>query len=555
MGITTRRFLVSLVWTGLILVRPVTAQEAGPPPAAPQPGVEFVASGPEEVMPQSSPPEPDWLIGSGPEAGPVTAGPQPGAEVVAPGPRNAKPQSPPPAPELLVGEAPPSVDQVFGVPSPQGCPICGGGACLPPDWSVDNEISFLSRDKARAVPITITEHVDLSYPRILTTPNVPNTDPANQKWLIENIPNVTSPLMNSQAGGYDVTPQWGFNLTRYLGRDANGWDHFLEFNFAGLGRFAGSHTVGGDFADNHVTTFAAATYNGNQVTNPNTLFTLEQHGNLYSLFGLFDINSAPTFNDYLISWAFNAANQHVIHFTSDVNNWELATRIDSPEQADVLVMNANGRWYRQCHSGFRWSCLFGLRAMSADEKFEFLSQATATVNDTGVATPAGAGATNQMGQPIVTSLGQISPADGRYVVRTENTLLGLELGGKVEYRCCRWDFDVSGKVSPCMNFAGQQSRIQVFDYTDPNLNFGSASYDHPWDAQRNVPAIIVEFGVGTEYKFRPNWVGRASYDFHWVGGVALAPGQLAFQADPTPQIVTNGVLFYHGLTLGMEYNW
>ena len=67
--------------------------------------------------------------------------------------------------------------------------------------------------------------------------------------------------------------------------------------------------------------------------------------------------------------------------------------------------------------------------------------------------------------------------------------------------------------------------------------------------------MVGEVGFSVTYKFRPNLIGRASYDFIWIGGVALAPMQYQFVTDPKPQIDSGGTLFLNGLSLGLEYTW
>ena len=50
-------------------------------------------------------------------------------------------------------------------------------------------------------------------------------------------------------------------------------------------------------------------------------------------------------------------------------------------------------------------------------------------------------------------------------------------------------------------------------------------------------------------------MGRASYDFMWITGVALAPEQLQFVANPVNRINTNGMIFAQGVSLGLEWLW
>ena len=74
-------------------------------------------------------------------------------------------------------------------------------------------------------------------------------------------------------------------------------------------------------------------------------------------------------------------------------------------------------------------------------------------------------------------------------------------------------------------------------------------------ANRYQAALIGEVGFQATYKFRPNLMGRAAYDFMWITGVALAPEQLQFAATPANSINTNGTIFSQGVSLGLEWMW
>ena len=67
--------------------------------------------------------------------------------------------------------------------------------------------------------------------------------------------------------------------------------------------------------------------------------------------------------------------------------------------------------------------------------------------------------------------------------------------------------------------------------------------------------MIGETGFFATYKFRPNLIGRASYDFMWVTGMVLAPEQLQFDPNTLIEINTNGTILYQGLSLSLEWLW
>ena len=59
--------------------------------------------------------------------------------------------------------------------------------------------------------------------------------------------------------------------------------------------------------------------------------------------------------------------------TLQVNNFELTARISPRNLPDRLVMYPNGKWRRECQTGWYMSYLFGLRAMSINDDFIFLA--------------------------------------------------------------------------------------------------------------------------------------------------------------------------------------
>jgi hypothetical protein len=67
--------------------------------------------------------------------------------------------------------------------------------------------------------------------------------------------------------------------------------------------------------------------------------------------------------------------------------------------------------------------------------------------------------------------------------------------------------------------------------------------------------MIGEVGFVANYKFKPNLTGRAAYDFMWVTGIAAAPEQVEWTLSPVAKVNTNGTLFSHGVTLGLEWAW
>jgi hypothetical protein len=118
------------------------------------------------------------------------------------------------------------------------------------------------------------------------------------------------------------------------------------------------------------------------------------------------------------------------------------------------------------------------------------------------------------------------------------------------FRKCRWAWGLQSKLGPYVNFANQISTINA-----TMLDTVRDPYDQRMVKNRYAAALIGEVGLQASYKFRPNLVGKASYDFMWITGLALAPEQLQLVAEPTDRINTAGMIFSQGVKLGLEWMW
>ena len=248
-----------------------------------------------------------------------------------------------------------------------------------------------------------------------------------------------------------MAPELGLDLSRYLGRDGNPRDYFLEVSYFGLGNFDSSEAANGPvipFFGPFPTTYTSAELAGHEA------IIDEFRGSLVSPFpqvGQEDVQQglAPRRTHTRYRWP---------SMTPSIN-WYLQLVVEQlgmqygrqgPRGQDQIVANPNGRWYRQCEAGFHYSYLFGLRAILLDENLDYTSLAhdyTFAQNQT----------TGLITSPP-TSIDQIT---GRYTVCTQNCLLGLQVGITSEYRMSRWTFDVHGKAGPYLNLAQQESIIQT----------------------------------------------------------------------------------------------
>ena len=146
---------------------------------------------------------------------------------------------------------------------------------------------------------------------------------------------------------------------------------------------------------------------------------------------------------------------------------------------------------------------------------------------------------------------------GNYDIETTNDLVGPQIGAEFINQRERWYWGVRGKAGAFVNFAEQFTAAQFNDLRAPGPDAdGDPSIDiAPRDehATRANEAFFGEVSVMTAYHFTPNFTARASYDFMWLAGVALAPDQFTF--TETARLSLDGVIFYQGLSLGLEIVW
>jgi len=318
------------------------------------------------------------------------------------------------------------------------------------------------------------------------------------------------PAISTRSVNPDISAAWSTTIGHYFARDIYDRDHFVEFSFWGLNGWRDQRQVNGQrtevFAGTNVLVF----------------------GSLNSLDSSFD--------NYLNG--FNRADQQSIFYASYTNNFEINGRFAPRGRTDRLVLHPDGRWRRECQPGQYMSYLYGLRFMQINETFNFHSQGTTDTYSPDPSSPSGYTLTDSHFYT------------GDYDAVAHNNLLGLQIGVEMIFRQCRWNWGIHSKLSPCVNFSDQASNINSTDVTT-----GTTWFNRQIAASKHEASLIGEVGFEATFKFRPNLMGRAAYDFTWVTGLALAPEQLQMTTLPVNKINTNGTLFMHGISLGLEWLW
>jgi len=375
------------------------------------------------------------------------------------------------------------------------CAICGGGSNCPPDWYLEQDVRILNRSRPREVGIGF-------------------------EFTTDSTNTIGEQVLNSRTATPNISGAWGMTFGQRFARDTENRDHYIEFSFWGLNNWRDE-----------------ASFDGHRTSVHNSLGQkTEEHGDLYSGYGVTQVLNTSTnaqvavLNGTFVP-GFDRVDQQRTFYLSSTNNFELNGRISPRSRADRLVLHPDGKWRRECQPGLYMSYLYGLRFLQINETFRFHGEGRTDVFD-----------------PETGVLIDSQENTGDYDIVTHNNLLGLQVGADMIFRQCRWTWGVHSKLGPCINFCDQVSDIN----SGPAL---APDFVHRLAWSKHQASVVGEVGFEATYKFRPNLVGRASYDFMWVSGIALAPEQLQFDTKPVNRINANGLALFNGFTLGLEWLW
>jgi hypothetical protein len=399
------------------------------------------------------------------------------------------------SPEAMVGDMM-GVDNGLweGCTEDNCCSVCGGGYCTPPLWYTEQGVRILSRSRPRRLA--------------LGTIFVEGVNPLTGAPAI-----VPDNILTTKTTNYDAAAGYNATVGRYLGRDSMDRDDFVEFSYWGMNTWVDTAQVQGTRVIND-TYFAHHLISYGSLTSP-------------FLTNAYQVSGSNNVNGFGVG-GFNQADIQTFSVNSEMHNWELNLRLRPRGRPDQLVLHPNGRWRRECQPGTYMSYLVGLRYMTLGDGALWHGQGTVVDNGTS----------------------NFITAD--YNTRTENDLLGLQIGSDLMFRRCKWAWGVRAKMGPFVNFARDIQEIKNNAIGDP---FNSVFLNTRLTAQKQIISLIGEVGFVATYKFKPNLMGRAAYDFMWINGLALGPEQFQFTDTPVAAINTNGSIFSHGLTLGLEWSW
>ncbi|MBN1588957.1 MAG: BBP7 family outer membrane beta-barrel protein [Pirellulales bacterium] len=507
-----RRTTICLVIIALFLGGPVWAQEVVPsgqatlptlpmaPVAAPDATVPSNPGGTEQTIPQTSPdqsgqpPQQQW---------------QP-METIVPMPDVTT--SGTTMPDGVMSMTPMVEERPHG----PCCEKTGRGYCCPPNGYVDQRVRWLHHPKPRGTITGKYGSIGQAYD---------GTQFIDVFTTRDGMSTRTVPF--EPAAGYEIT------IGRYLGRDSENRDHFIEFTYYGLNNWEQSCAI--HETDRPQITNGTLWPNQEQIS----FSQLVTFGNLYSVF---DPDLA----------GFNRADDLSERYASRFDNFELNARIHPRLRHDRMVLYQNGQWTREAQNGYTGSFLIGLRGISLDESFQLLGTGQIITDEYDVVNP-----------PETTT----ATTTGEYNIRTHNDMVGLQIGADVVYRQGFAEFGMRIKSGVFINFADQYSTLvstgglddpmantELYDANGKYTNVNNQYSEERFGRSRDV-AGLAEFGFTASYQVRRNMVIRAAYDLMWLNGLALAPEQVDGQIGAPDRINRNGLQMLQSLSLGVELDW
>lgn len=153
--------------------------------------------------------------------------------------------------------------------------------------------------------------------------------------------------------------------------------------------------------------------------------------------------------------------------------------------------------------------------------------------------------------PHIPSLLSASPY-GAYSSRTDNDLIGLQVGGDLSYRLTSaWNLMGRGRGGLLVNSASQRSSLSG------TLVSSSLPYNDSGAASGVGFAGLFEFGIHTNYQLSNNISLMVGYQGLFLSDLSTAQRQFMFNPEPGSRnaLDRNGNLFYFGPAMGIEWKW
>ena len=267
-----------------------------------------------------------------------------------------------------------------------------------------------------------------------------------------------------------------------LDRDLDNRDHSIEFTYLGFGNWSGKAGLKSQL--------------------PQSLIATEDQ----TFGGWTDADTYETF------------------YRSNFNSMELDYRVRNRPGRDRMIMGPDGFWSQQISPGRTQSFIMGLRGISEQEFFRWLSRRDNVNFDT---------------------------FGGDMQIDSKNWLLGAQIGGDCLDVHESWYWGIRGDAGIYCNFSDGAYRRLVNDDTTPEPFLSS-------HATGQTAAFYGELSFLLGHDITDHLMIHASWDLAFLGGVSLAPDMASFHtwlANPQPFLNTGGQIFYTGLSVGFDAYW
>jgi hypothetical protein len=273
-------------------------------------------------------------------------------------------------------------------------------------------------------------------------------------------------------------------LGRFLFRDDDDRDHALEFTAEG----------GGD-------------WNQDLVLSSTTPF------NLYVPF--ITDGGNPSF-DAGGGTPNTGSSRQEVKYSNRLTNFELNYRVKQRLGRDQMVMDPNGGWRREASNGWTKDYLFGMRFMNLHDILDWTAEDIQTVG-----------------------------ADARYLITTQNDLIGTQIGGGFGYETGRWSLGIENKIGLFINDASAKSDLDftATDTDDFHLHF-----------HEDTLTFLDQTELLGRWHLTPNFSIRAGLQLLFLTSQATAPEQANF-ISTFSHLDTRRDPYYLGGSMGFEGYW
>ncbi|HLA85062.1 MAG TPA: hypothetical protein VJL29_09725, partial [Thermoguttaceae bacterium] len=208
------------------------------------------------------------------------------------------------------------------------CEKTAKGYCCPPNWYLDQRVRVMHHPKPRGTIVGGYGGIGQAF---------------NGLQFVDVF--TFRPGISTRTVPFEPAAGYEFTLGRYLGRDSDNRDQFVEFTYYGMNHWDQDYAI-------HQTDRPRATRNGegNLFPNADNLSDVQRE-TFGNLFGVFDSRLA----------GFNRVDDMAERYASRFDNFELNMRIRPRMRHDRMVLYQSGRWQREAQDGMVFSFLGGLR--------------------------------------------------------------------------------------------------------------------------------------------------------------------------------------------------